>query len=89
VYKVDYIELVNLDLSKFDDPKSREELAREFYQAFTEDGFATISGHGISNEVWDSQMNLANAVMTMSPEEKVRYEGTVLSHTCIVSDTTC
>jgi isopenicillin N synthase-like dioxygenase len=78
---VDYIELTNLDLSKFDDPESRKELARDFYQAFTEEGFATVSDHGISKEAWDLQINLANAVMTMAPEEKVPYEGMPVQNT--------
>ncbi|KAI1370865.1 hypothetical protein F4677DRAFT_450939 [Hypoxylon crocopeplum] len=73
---LEYIDLLNLDLSKFDDPESRKELARDFYKAFTEEGFATISGHGISQEIWDQQMDLANAIMTMKPEEKVPYEVT-------------
>lgn len=66
---------MNLDLSKFEDPELRKALARDFYKAFTEEGFATISGHGISQEVWDQQMDLANVIMTMKPEEKIPYEG--------------
>ena len=76
--------MMNLDLSKFDDPQSREELAREFFKAFTEEGFATISGHGISKDVWDEQMDLANVVMTMSPQEKVLYEGIAILLTFIL-----
>lgn len=75
VIKVDYIDLVNLDLSKFENPETRKELAREFFTAFTQDGFATVTGHGISKEVWDTQMDLANATMTMDPAAKVPYEG--------------
>ncbi|KAH8599086.1 gibberellin 2-oxidase [Bisporella sp. PMI_857] len=73
---LEYIRLVNLDLSKFDNPDSRIELARDFYKAFTEEGFITISSHGISSEVWDQQMDLANAAMTMEPQDKVPYEVT-------------
>lgn len=72
---MDYIQLANLDLSKFDDPEPRKELAQEFFKAFTEEGFVTVTGHGISEETWDMQMDLANAIMTMSPEDKVAYEG--------------
>lgn len=72
---VDYIDLMDLDLSKFDDEHERPQLARDFFKAFTEEGFVTISGHGISKEVWDQQMDLANATMTMSPDEKVPYKG--------------
>ncbi|KAM0810378.1 putative Fe2OG dioxygenase domain-containing protein [Seiridium cardinale] len=73
---LDYIELMDLDLSKVDDLNARKDLAHDFLKAFTEEGFATISGHGISKETWDQQMDLANAVMTMSPEDKVSYEVT-------------
>lgn len=72
---MDYIDLINIDLSKFDDPEKCKELEKEFFTAFTQDGFVTISGHGISKEVWDTQMDLANTTMTMNPAAKVPYEG--------------
>ncbi|KAI9925406.1 hypothetical protein MW887_005787 [Aspergillus wentii] len=74
--KLDWIELVNIDLSKFDDPTTRKDLARELLQAVTEHGFLTISNHGISKELYTSQVNLSNAVMTLSPDEKLPYEAT-------------
>ncbi|KAI0126255.1 hypothetical protein BJ170DRAFT_726185 [Xylariales sp. AK1849] len=73
---LDYIELMDLDLSKFDDLNARKDLARDFLKAFTEEGFVTIAGHGISIETWNQQMDLANAIMTMSPEDKVSYQVT-------------
>ena len=72
---MDYIQLANIDLSKFDDLEPRKRLASKSYKAFTEEGFVTVTGHGISEETWDMQMNLANATMTMPPAEKVPYEG--------------
>ncbi|RDW84618.1 putative clavaminate synthase-like protein [Coleophoma cylindrospora] len=74
--RLDYIQLVNLDLSRFDDLEGRQELARDFYKAFTEEGFLTLSGHGISEEVWAQQMDLAYTTMTLPPEEKALYEVT-------------
>ncbi|CAH0019618.1 unnamed protein product [Clonostachys rhizophaga] len=38
---MDYIELSNLDLSDFDNPESRKKLARQFYDAVTQEGFVT------------------------------------------------
>ncbi|CAG9990048.1 unnamed protein product [Clonostachys byssicola] len=73
---LDYIELSNLDLSDFDNPESRKQLARQFYEAFTQEGFVTVSGHGISKETWDQQMDLCNATMTMDPKAKVPFEVT-------------
>lgn len=72
---MDYINLANIDLAKFDGPETRKDLAREFFKAMTEDGFLTVSGHRISEETWDMQMDLAYATMTMGPKEKVPYEG--------------
>lgn len=75
---MDYIKLQNIDLSRFDDPQARQKLAVQFYDAFTTEGFVTISGHGISEEVWDLQMDLCNTTMTMDPKDKVPYEGTAV-----------
>ncbi len=72
---VDYVKLVNLDLSKFDDPVGRQELASQLYEAATGYGFLTLTNHGISDEVYQRQMQIANAVMTLPPEEKAPYEG--------------
>ncbi|KAL1616934.1 hypothetical protein SLS54_008139 [Diplodia seriata] len=72
--KLDWIELVNVDFAKYDDPNTRKELAQDLLKAVTEHGFLTISNHGISDELYESQMSLAHAVMTLSPEEKQPYE---------------
>ena len=72
---VDYVDLVNLDLSKFDDPVGRKELARELYEAATGYGFLTLTNHGISDEIYMRQMRISNAVMTLPPEKKAPYEG--------------
>jgi Isopenicillin N synthase and related dioxygenases len=72
---VDYVDLVDLDLSKFDDPEGRKDLARSLYEAATGYGFLTLTNHGILNETYMRQMRIANAVMTLSPEKKAPYEG--------------
>lgn len=72
---MDYVKLVNLDLAKFDDPEGRKELARELYEAATGYGFLTITNHGISDEVYQRQMQISNAMMTLPAEEKAPYEG--------------
>lgn len=72
---VEYVKLVNIDLAKFDDPEGRKELARDLYEAATGHGFLTLTNHGISDEVYMRQMTLANAAMTLPPEEKAPYEG--------------
>lgn len=75
VLSVDYVELVNLDLAKFDDPAGRQELAKQLFEAATGYGFLTLSNHGITDEVYQRQMRISNAVMTLSPAEKEPYEG--------------
>lgn len=77
---MDYVKLVNLDLSKFDDPAGRQELARELYEAATGYGFLTLTNHGISDEIYQKQMQIANGVMTLPQEEKTPYEGKILTH---------
>ncbi|KAF4865442.1 UPF0676 protein [Colletotrichum siamense] len=73
---LDYVKLVNLDLAKFDDPVGRQELAKELYEAATGYGFLTLTNHGISDEVYARQMQIANAMMTLPPDEKAPYEVT-------------
>lgn len=73
------MDLVNLDLSKFDTPEGRKELAKDLFEAATGYGFLTLTNHGISNETYQRQMRIANAVMTLSPEEKAPYEGISIS----------
>ncbi|KZF19604.1 gibberellin 2-oxidase [Xylona heveae TC161] len=74
--KLDYVELVNLDLSKFENPETRKSLAKELLDGVIKHGFLTISNHGISDELCESQVNLAHAVMTLPAEEKAPYEAT-------------
>ncbi|KAJ5094866.1 clavaminate synthase-like protein [Penicillium angulare] len=73
---LDYVDLVNLDLSKFDDPAGREELKNTLYKAATGYGFLTLSNHGISDDTYLRQMRISNAMMTLSPEKKAPYEVT-------------
>lgn len=74
--KLDYVDLVDIDLSKFDDPTTRKELAKELLEGVVKHGFLTISNHGITQELCESQVSLAHAVMTLPPEEKAPYEAT-------------
>ncbi|TEA21723.1 hypothetical protein C8034_v004638 [Colletotrichum sidae] len=72
---LDYVDLVNLDLSQFDDPAGRKQLAKDLYEAATGYGFLTLTNHGISDETYQRQMRIANAAMTLRPEDKAPYEG--------------
>lgn len=72
---MDYVDLVNIDLAKFDDPEGRKQLAKDLYEAATGYGFLTLTNHGISDETYQRQMRIANAAMTLKPDEKAPYEG--------------
>jgi len=74
--KLEYVDLVDLDMSKFDDPVTRKELAKELLDGATTHGFLTLSNHGITKELYESQVSLAHAVMTLPAEEKAPYEAT-------------
>jgi isopenicillin N synthase-like dioxygenase len=74
--KLDYVDLVNIDLSKFDDPITRKELAKELLDGVTKHGFLTISNHGIPQDLCEHQVSVAHAVMTLPPDEKAPYEAT-------------
>lgn len=74
--KLDFVDLVNLDLGKFDDPVTRKDLAKEMLDGVMTHGFLTLSNHGIPEDMYNRQMELANAVMTLSPEDKLPYEAT-------------
>lgn len=73
---MDYIDLINLDMSKYDDPTTRQELANELYEGVTKHGFLTLSNHGITQERMESQVDLAHAIMTLPPEDKAPFEAT-------------
>lgn len=73
------MKLVNIDLSKYDDPVGRKELANDLYEAATGYGFLTLTNHGISDEIYARQMQIANAVMTLPPADKAPYEGYLIT----------
>ena len=72
---MDFVDLVNIDLAKFDSEQGRKDLAKDLYEAATGYGFLTLTNHGISNETYMRQMRIANAAMTLEPEGKAPYEG--------------
>lgn len=73
---MNWIKLVNVDFAKYDNPVTRKELAQDLLKAVTEHGFLTISNHGISDALYESQMSLAHAVITLPPEDKRPYKAT-------------
>lgn len=72
--KLDYVDLINLDISEFDNPVTRSRLANFLLEAVTTHGFLTISNHGIPESLYSSQVDLAHAVLTLPAETKRLYE---------------
>lgn len=55
---LDWAELTTVDISKFDQPGGKQELANELKQAVEKDGFWAVVGHGISKEEFNHQYAL-------------------------------
>ncbi|KXH38719.1 flavonol synthase [Colletotrichum nymphaeae SA-01] len=71
--QLDWADLVALDLSKFDKPGGKRELAEEFTRAIEQIGFFYVINHGLSREAINQQYALASSVLSLSDEEKAPY----------------
>ncbi|KAH8690019.1 gibberellin 2-oxidase [Talaromyces proteolyticus] len=70
---LDWAPLVQIDLSRFDEPGGKEELARQLYDAVTRVGFWVVVGHGIEDERVLQQFSIGNAFFKEPLEEKRRF----------------
>ena len=70
---LDWADLVTLDLSKFDRPGGKAELAAEFTQAIQDVGFFYVKNHGLTREEIDNQFSLAKSTLLLPSEEKLKY----------------
>lgn len=70
---LDWAPLVEIDLSRFDQPGGKEELARQLYDAVTRVGFWVVVGHGIEDERVLRQLSFGNAFFKEPLEEKRRF----------------
>ncbi|KAJ5811548.1 hypothetical protein N7474_007849 [Penicillium riverlandense] len=68
--KLDWAPLVQIDLSRFDEPGGKQELANQLYDAVTRVGFWVVVGHGLSEERVLRQFSLGNAFFKEPLEEK-------------------
>ncbi|KAK1511262.1 uncharacterized protein CCOS01_15024 [Colletotrichum costaricense] len=73
---LDYVDLVNLDLSNFDDINHRQQLAASLLKGVTRHGFLSITNYGVPETLYSSQVDLAHALLTLPPEEKWPFETT-------------
>ncbi|KAH8680725.1 putative 1-aminocyclopropane-1-carboxylate oxidase [Xylariales sp. PMI_506] len=70
---LDWADLITLDLSKFDQPGGKEDLAADLSRALEEIGFFYVKNHGLSTTEIDTQFALAKSVLSLSDEEKSPY----------------
>ncbi|KAJ5893245.1 1-aminocyclopropane-1-carboxylate oxidase [Penicillium taxi] len=70
---LDWADLRTLDLSKFDRPGGKQELVADFIRAIDDVGFFYVKNHGITREEVDTQFALANSVLLLPNEEKLKY----------------
>jgi hypothetical protein len=68
--KLDWAPLVEIDLSRFDEPGGKEALAKQLYDAVTRVGFWVVTGHGLSEERVLRQFSIGNAFFKEPLEEK-------------------
>lgn len=67
---LDWAPLVEIDLSRFDEPGGKEELAKQLYDAVTRVGFWVVVGHGLEEERIIRQFSIGNAFFKEPLEEK-------------------
>ncbi|KAH7114437.1 putative 1-aminocyclopropane-1-carboxylate oxidase [Dendryphion nanum] len=70
---LEWADLVTLDLSKFDRPGGKQELASEFQKAIEEVGFFYVKNHGFTRDEIDTQFALAKSVLSLSNEQKAPF----------------
>lgn len=70
---IEWADLVTLDLSKFDSPEGKQELASQLAKAMRTSGFFSVKNFGVSKEILDQQVKLAQALFDLPLEEKLPY----------------
>ncbi len=67
---LDWAPLVIIDLSKFDEPNGKHDLALELKDAVKRWGFWTVVGTGFTQEHLDRQLAIGNTFFKLPLEEK-------------------
>ncbi|PVI00189.1 gibberellin 2-oxidase [Periconia macrospinosa] len=70
---LDYAPLATIDLSRFDEPGGKQELAKTLYDALTKVGFWIVTNSGIDDERVLRQFGFGNTFFKQSLEEKRRF----------------
>ncbi|KAF3071043.1 hypothetical protein GL218_00945 [Daldinia childiae] len=70
---LEYAELPKIDLSRFDEPGGKQELAKQLYDAVTKVGFWSVVNTGIDDERVLRQFSIGNTFFKEPLEEKRRF----------------
>lgn len=69
---LEWAPLVEIDISKFDQPGEKQRLAAKLEDAVRNVGFWIVTGHGIEDEEVVHQLAIANTFFHLPMEEKVK-----------------
>jgi DNA-directed RNA polymerase specialized sigma54-like protein len=70
---LDWAELVTIDLSKYDTPEGKQELAQSLIKALREKGFFYVKNFNISQEAVNSQFAIGRELYELPVEEKLKF----------------
>jgi isopenicillin N synthase-like dioxygenase len=70
---LDWAPLAQIDLSRFDEPGGKQELAKQLYDAVTKVGFWVVVNTGIDDERVLRQLSIGNTFFKESLEEKRKH----------------
>lgn len=73
-YALDWADLVTLDLSKFDQPDGKQQLAAQLKDAVHNIGFFYITNFGLTQHEVDRQFAIGKEVFSLPMEEKMKYK---------------
>ncbi|OCT53237.1 flavonol synthase [Cladophialophora carrionii] len=72
--KLEWADLVTLDLSDFDRPGGKQRLAAQLHDAIQKIGFFYLVNFGLSQEEVNDQFSLAAKIFQLPEQEKQKYE---------------
>ncbi|KAM3477232.1 hypothetical protein MY5147_002834 [Beauveria neobassiana] len=73
-YELNWADLATLDLSRFDQPGGKQELAKQLHEAIEKIvGFFYIVNFGLSQDAVDRQFSIGKELFSLPTEEKLKY----------------
>jgi isopenicillin N synthase-like dioxygenase len=70
---LDWADLITIDLSKFDLPGGKQDLAAQLKRAISTVGFFYVTNFGLTEEDVDEQFAICKAIFDLPAEEKQKY----------------